>query len=72
MKLSGKQQFILDKMKAGATAIEMTGYDHYWFLTDRTSTRCTKQIPALLKAGVIEVFATDWKGSKCRVKQVRP
>ena len=71
-KLSRRQQFILDKMKAGAMAFEVTGIDPYWFLTDQVFTPCSKQIPVLLRLGLIEVFKEDWRGRKCKFKTEAP
>ena len=63
--LTSRQRVILAKILAGATAMETRGRVYYWTLTDREATRCTKQIPVLLRLGLLDVVKCDWRGRHC-------
>lgn len=39
----------------------------YYFRSD-THKRCTKQVKALIKAGLVEKYDEDWRGHSLRVK----
>ena len=72
MKLSGKQQYVLNLMREGHRAYQVTGMDHYWYLDTNPIYKCSLQIPALLNAGLIEIVKRDWRGDQAMAKQVAP
>lgn len=65
--MTNLQQELYNAMKNGVVVHYMAGLNQYFFRSD-TMKHCTKQARALLKAGLVEEYKKDWRGSKLRVK----
>lgn len=75
MKLTERQQELLDAMKRGAVVHYMPyagrfNRSAYYFRND-TMKRCTAAAEALLKKGLAERYDQDWRGHKLRASSTQ-
>lgn len=69
-KLSAAQAELLESMRKGVAVHYLSGLDSYYFRSD-TMRRCSSQVRALLKRGLVEEFDSTWRGAKVRIKSAQ-